>query len=348
MAKIVYANTIKYDFDLQQRPQHIMNMLAERGHEICWIDPQQPKKPTQYKKRINKNLTVYYDWAKFCQLNKNNVDIYFASWSVRWVDIDKLNPKYVIYDSLDLFPQNEKDEKKMADSADIILTTALALYNYHKKHTDKPIYMCENGCFAKHRNKNYSMPREFEYLKHNNLPIILFSGAMAINKTGWVDFEIIKEITKKYHIVCVGKAWGFDRRLVDKNKKVFDKLLNFGVKEYEDLQRYYHHCDINILPFRRCQIADYSFPLKTIEGCNHGKMCVSTDIPVSVQLNKEEPNSILISKNSKEFVKNIDIALSRKNNQENINACHNIANKHTWKQKVDIIENIIKGEFGLD
>jgi hypothetical protein len=339
MAKIVYANTIDYNMPLQQRPHHIMNELAERGHEIYWVN--QSKNNTQFKKKIKENLTVFNDWEKFVKIYKNKIDIYFSSWSHRWVDIEKVNPKFTIYDSLDLFPSNESHEKKMVDSADAILTTAQKLYDYHKKHTDKEIHMCENGCFDKYRFENYEIPKELLQLINNNLPILLFSGAFAINNTGWVDFDLIKAITKKYYIVVVGMPWGVNQEFINRNKSVFEKIIYLGSKEYNILQSYYANCTINLLPFKRCQISDYSFPLKTIEGCNHGKICVSTDIPVSVELNKKYPKAVLTSGSIRGYMQNIDIAIKNIKDIETIKQCHRLADEHTWKKKVDTIEHVI-------
>ena len=240
MARIVYANTIGYDFGLQQRPHHIFNELAKRGHEILWVDPHNKKrKNTQFKKKINDNLTVFYDWNKFCSIYKDRVDVYYATWANRWEDIDRLNPKFVLYDSLDLFPNHENNEKKMVDKADEILVTAEKLKLYHEAHTKKRIHMCENGCFNKHRKQNYVMPDIIKQLKDHEQPVILFSGALALSpNTGWVDIDLLREITKKYYIVVVGKVWGINEEYIKHNQDVFSKMLNVGIVDHETLQSY--------------------------------------------------------------------------------------------------------------
>jgi glycosyltransferase involved in cell wall biosynthesis len=317
-----------------------MNELAKRGHKIFWVN--QTKKSDKFRTVINENLTVYHTWDKFANKFKGQIDVYFASWSHRWVDIEALQPKYVLYDSLDLFPQNESEEKNMVDKADIILTTANGIYNYHKKHTDKPIHMCENGCFDKYRGMDFKVPNEIQQLRENNLPVLLFSGALALNpQMGWVDIELIRAITSRYYIVCVGGFWGVDDKFKKDNKSIMDKIIFCGAKPYDELQAYYAHCDVNLLPFRRCQTSDYSFPLKTIEGCNHGKICVSSNIPVSTELNEEFGDAVMISSSINGYIKNIDKALQLKNNNELKQQCYNLAEKHTWDKKVDIIENAL-------
>jgi glycosyltransferase involved in cell wall biosynthesis len=335
---ICYANTIDYEHPFQQRPHHLMNELAKRGHKIFWVN--EKKNENIFRTRINENLSVYHNWNKFVEKFRGEIDVYFASWSHRWVDVAKLQPKMAIYDSLDLFPQNESQEKNMVNVADVLLTTTTNLYDYHKQHTDKPIYRCENGCFPKYRNLIYETPKD---IKDIQKPIVLFTGAMAIDpKMGWVDFELIDRISQKYNMVVVGGLWGVSQEFMVKHKQIFSRIKFVGTKDYDTLQKYYATCDVNLLPFKRCQTADYSDPLKVIEGCNHGKISVVTDIPSMVQLNKQCPNSILVSKNHDEFLKNIDLAIRNSTNKDIINEAIGFADTLSWNSRVDIIENAIK------
>jgi glycosyltransferase involved in cell wall biosynthesis len=337
MPNICYANTIDYDMPLRQRPHHIMDKLAERGWDVMWIN--QKSEEFKFRTKINDKLSVYHQWDKFANKFKDKIDVLFCSWSHRWVDIEKLNPKIVIYDSLDLFPQNQSEEKNMVERSDIILTTATNLYEFHKQHNvNKPMYMCENGCFTNYRNNPYRLPDD---LKDIPKPWLLFSGALAIDPNhGWVDFKLIKEVINKYSVIVVGGIWGLSE--FEANKIYGVKNLHFvGVKPYNELQAYYSHCDINLLPFKRCQTADYSFPLKLIEGCNFGKVCVSTDIPVACEFNKKYPEAVLISNTESSYLSNIKIALDRKANAETIQQCYSLANEHDWDKKVDIIEKSI-------
>ena len=340
MKTICYANTIDYDAPLQQRPHHIMNELANRGYNILWVN--QTQSPDIFRTKISDNLSVYHNWQRFLTKFKDKVDIYFSSWSHRHVDIAQLNPKKVIYDSLDLFPANESQEIHMVNKADIILTTTKGLYDYHKQHTVKPIYMCENGCFPKYRHVSLSIPAELKELMENNIPILLFSGALAVHPTGgWCDLDLLRQITRKYYMVCVGQGWGISNDFVKYHNDVFSKVIIVGNKDYDTLQRYYAHCTINLLPFKRCQTSDYSFPLKVIEGCNHGKICVATDIPVMQELGAKYPNALLVSKSHEEFMRNIKSAIGRCDKDLIKQECYQLADEYSWDKKVDIIEKVI-------
>lgn len=339
---ICYANTIDYNFYLQQRPHHIMTKLSERGHNIFWVD--QHSRKDIFQTKITDNLSVFHDWDKFCAKYKGQIDIYFSSWSRRWVDIDKLKPKLVIYDSIDMFPQNQGEEKKMVDNSDVILATTKSIYDFHRKHTNKPIYMCENGCFASLRNKSFPIPNDIKNLPK---PWILFSGALAADSQyGWVDLDLIEAVSKKYTTLIVGSIWGVSPNEEARIKGVkLSKAYFLGNKDYIELQKYYANCDVNLLPFKRCQISDFSSPLKLVEGCNYGKICVATDIPVASEFNKEYPLAVLSSKNKDEFLKNIDLAITIKDKEEAKNQCYSLADFHDWNRKVDIIETTIKNHM---
>lgn len=329
---ICYANTIDFFMPLQQRPHHIFNELAKRGHNIFWVD--QTRNPNRFRTIINENLTVYHDWDKFCAKFKGQIDVYFSSWSHRWKDIDQLQPKIVVYDSLDLFEANQSEEKNMVAKSDAIFATTQNILEFHREHTDKDIYMCSNGCFPSFRDNIYHK------INNDNIkrPYLLFSGALAIAKDGWVDYELIKEMSEDYTLLIVGMPWG------NLNKEQLNLLQNhknvryLGSRTYDELQMYYSNCDINLLPFKRCQTSDYSSPLKLIEGCNHGKICVSTDIPVAVELSKKYPKAVLVSSSVKEYMGNIKKALELANDPEAIAQCYALADEHSWDKKVDVIE----------
>lgn len=335
--KIVYANTIDFEGGLQQRPHHLFALLAKRGHQVYWVN--KTKNNDKFRTRITNGLNVYHDWEAFCRKFEGQIDVYFSSWSHRHEDIDLIKPKMTIYDSLDLFPGNQSEEKNMVDKADVILTTTNNLYDFHKEHTNKPIYMCENGCFSEYRNTTYDIPKD---LKDLPKPWILFSGAVAINpKHGWVDADLIQKISQKYTTIVVGRMWELSPSDGEIRKKKLSKVNFLGVKSYSELQAYYAHCDVNILPFQRCQTADYSHPLKLIEGCNMGKPCVATDIPVAEEFSKNYPDAVLVSSTYSKFLSNIEKVLRVKDEEKVINQCFKLADDNDWNKKVDIIEKSI-------
>ncbi len=130
MKTILYANTIDYEFSLRQRPHHIMDIFSQRGWKVFWVD--QHKQSGKLRNRLNENLEIYYDWEVFKKRNPK-VDVYFSSWSFRHVDLNEIDYKVCVYDSLDNFEQNSTQEHLMIDKADILLTTSQPLYDLRSK-----------------------------------------------------------------------------------------------------------------------------------------------------------------------------------------------------------------------
>ena len=316
MKTILYANTISYFSPLQQRPHHIMNLLAKRGYKIHWVETKQ-----SLKRRENYgNITVWHDWEIFKKRIKE-VDIYFSTWANRYVDLDQINYKYCIYDSVDNFKQHENNEIKMINKADYVLVTSELLYKI-RKHQHKNVVNCKNGCFSDLGNKVYNKPRDVEQFKDGYL---LFSGALGT----WVDISVLEYIARKYPVVFVGSPYG---------ARIPKNVFYLGSKKYDELQAYYSYCDLNLLPFKRCQTSDYSNPIKMYEGMSHGKITVSTDIPDAL-LYKDV---VLCSNNKEHFLQNVKKGLSIKNNPEVIIKCKNNAKENDWNIRVEKIEKIIR------
>lgn len=323
---IVYARTIDYDFDLQQRPHHIMNILADRGYQINWVESIQSCKKGKMRTKINDNLYVYYDWEVF-KKRFETPDIYFSTWSERYKDLNYIKPKYgVLYDSLDNFEENSADESRMISHATIVLTTSQSLYRLRKKEHDN-VVMCPNGCFADILTKDYKIPQDLKEKVNMDKPIILLSGALA----RWCDIQLLETIADLYQLVFVGKPFGVP--------KVPDNFINLGCKTYDELQAYYHFCDITLLPFNRKQEALYSDPIKIYESLAHGKICVSTKIEEAEKFNRKV---VYVSKSRETFLQNIKKALKNKDSEVTKRICREEAKKHSWYKRVDIIEDCIK------
>jgi glycosyltransferase involved in cell wall biosynthesis len=321
---IVYANTIDYGYDLKQRPQHLMELLAKRGYQIHWLNINHQE--NKMRERIHENMWVYFNKEVFFK-RYINPDIYFSSWSNRWIDLDTIKPKLgVIYDSLDNFVENSYQESDMIKRADIVMTTSKLLYELRKQeHPD--VVMCENACFPELGKFEYDIPKDIEEYKEQGVPIILFSGALAT----WCDIDLLEFIADKYKLFMVGKKFNVS--------KIPDNFVYLGNKSYEQLQAYYHYCDITLLPFRRCQTSDYSDPIKIYESLAHGKIVVATNIPETKKYNK---NIVISSASRREFVDNIKRALHQSKNEVLKNLCYETAKNNSWEHRIDIIEEQIK------
>jgi len=323
MKTLLYANTIDFDFALQQRPHHLMKLLSN-NYKVYWVNQTQVK--DKAKDIINNNLEIHYNWDVFVK-RVPKVDIYFSSWSSRFIDLDSIRSDLVIYDSLDNFEANSMHETSMISKSNILFTTSKTLYNLRESEHNN-IHLCRNGCFPELGLIDYPIPIEYQNIRMNGRPILLFSGALAF----WCDLELIGALSVRYNVVVVGLTWGI--------KDIPSNCIFIGNKSYEELQAYYHHCDVNLLPFKRCQISDYSNPIKMYEGMSHGKITVSTDIPEACD--PEYKDIVLTSSTREGYIMNIEKALRLKNDEIIKSKCLEVANNNSWKIRADLISESIE------
>lgn len=320
---LVYANTIDWGFHgLTQRPHHIMRLLSERNWKVYYIN--QTQRSDKVRDRITDNLEVYHNWEIFLK-RVPTCDVYFSSWANRYVDLERIKAKLVVYDSLDAFPDHEHNELNMINRADIILAASQPLYNLRKTQ-HRNVYLCKNACFAEHGEKQYDVPHDLIEYKKSNKPIILFSGALS---STWCDLDLVEKIAKQYTLVVVGRGWAISQ---------MPKGVHYlGSKTHEELQAYYRHCDVNILPFQKNQIATYSSPIKNYEAMIHGTPTVATDIPEALAYDEV----ILSSSTHGEFLRNIEIAIELKKDVKYARLARATGLSNTWNHRVDVIENAI-------
>lgn len=322
---IVYANTIDWDFKgLTQRPHHLLYLLSQKGYKVYYVD--QTVRTDKVRTRISENFEVYHNWDVF-KKRVPECDVYFFSWAARYVDLQEIEADMVLYDSLDAFPVHDHLEPMALSVADVVLAASEPLYKLRKQqHND--VYLCKNACFSEHGQQQYSIPTDLSQFKQSGKPIVLFSGALAY----WCDLELIREIAKQYQLVVVGRPWAVEMP---------QGVHYLGAKSHDELQAYYAHCDVSILPFLRGQIADYSSPIKNFEAMAHGKPTVATDIPEAVAY----PDVILSSRNHDEFMQNIESALELSKSELFQEKAKLLASKNTWHHRVGLIDELIKDFF---
>lgn len=315
--KIVYANTMDYGFALQQRPQHIMNSLSKMGYDVHWINSKKEsgKAPDRYP-----NLTVWYDWENFLRRNPE-CDVYFSSWSKRYPDLNRIKTKIVVYDSLDNFKQNEEAEETMVSKSDLVFTTSQLLYDLRSPQHNN-VHMCRNGCWSGFKDKIG------DNLKPQDVSgdYILFSGAIG----DWVDVDLINKLAKQFQVVVAGSYFGGD--------SLSDNVKALGSKNYVNLQTYYKNALVNILPFKRCQTADYSNPIKMYESAVFGVPTVSTDIPEAMINN----NIIYTASSHNDFIGQVYKAIKQRNDPIRKEALYNFAKENDWMVRVNLIDKEIR------
>jgi len=313
MRTILYPPTIDWDF-LFQRPQQIFRQFSRNGWKVMYCNFKQEvgKEHTQ----IEENLFICHDWQKLIDDKEFEVDVFFTSFP--YYNFLPIKSKIVVWDCLDDFELLDKYEGKMLNVSDLVFTTSDFLYNKQKdKH--KNVVICKNACSMDILENKSEIPEDLVAIKDIGKPMILFIGAMA----DWIDVELLDLISKKYSLVIIGEELG---------SKCPKESYFLGKKSYEELIKYFKFFEVGIIPFLHNKTTQAASPVKMFEYMLGGLQVVSTDLPECIGYN----NVVRVSKNYREFLQNIQLALiyHKKYKDEAIK----FGLENTWEKRFAVME----------
>lgn len=265
---IVYPATVDW-YLLYQRPQQLLTRLAKYDNVRCiFITSEAYKKLPRPIIKIHEDMYVVSSSMNYSHLIKGKkVLLYsypFHYNSARHFD-------FSIFDALD----NPVDEfaswrpsvDNAVKAADIISCTAKVMYDEHKL-SGKPTFMLPNGADFDHFKKaHHQLPRPSDFPKGlENEVVVGFYGALA----SWVDWDIIKEISKEFHVVLVGANQYYSPPIKG------ERIHILPHKDYSYLPYYLSQFDVTIVPFKLTQMIEGCDPIKFYEYLAAGKPVVAT------------------------------------------------------------------------
>jgi len=109
-----------------------------------------------------------------------------------------------------------------------------------------------------------------------------------------------------------------------------------GEKSYEELTRYCKALDVAIIPFVINGLTKSVNPIKLREYLAAGLEVVSANLPEV----ESYDGFVRISKDEGEFIRNIELSLAGRDNQEKRKRSRGMANED-WKSKVTEIRKIV-------
>lgn len=279
MGVVVYPPTIDWTY-MKQRPQHLMEQFAAKGHTVLYFNKQNGNGPAIDK--IGPNLYVV-GHAAFAldellpRLRLPQPLLYWTSWSRKIPFARRLWPGCtVIYDCVDDFPDWEADERRWLDEADGIVCTAEPLERKMRAAApDKPVLRVPNGCDWNFFNKA-AFPSAgvapTKELPPRDGPRFGYIGAWA----PWVDEQLLVRLAREMpeaQVVLVGP------KLRSDEPEFPDNLLYLGYRDYAKLPELLRAIDVCLIPFRLNRITASTNPIKAYEYLAAGKPVVSTDLP---------------------------------------------------------------------
>lgn len=361
---IIWQSSFGWNVPLFQRPQHISKNFAKNNCLVLYeVTTVTDKVKTLQKKQDNLYLVNFNNKSLkkliFQELEKINIPKYIQFYSTdstisleelkRYIGegykiiyeyVDDINPLIVgtkelpinIKDKYD-YMQKDKEDIFVVVTADEIEKDVIA-----KRGTEKLVFAC-NGVDYEHFNntqKDFKYEKSFEEIIKQKKPIIGYYGAIA----SWFDYEIIKELAQKrpdYNIVLFGIKYDatFDKSNLDK----YTNIYFLGSKGYNELPYYAKYFSVCTIPFLINEITQATSPLKLFEYMALEKPIVTTDMKEC-----RKYKSVMIAKNSKDFINLIDkaIALNSKDNKEYFETLKKEALENTWEAKAKTIINLLE------
>ncbi|RJP61771.1 MAG: glycosyltransferase family 1 protein [Candidatus Auribacter fodinae] len=362
--------------------QHIFSVISQR-HKVLWVNTVGMRVPTLSQgydmsrslekikswflplKRHNENLCAYSPFMLPFQDNRavdvlNTVSVvsgicFFKRLLgmkdvITWVtvpNVDKivghLGEKLIIYNCVDDFSHwpggntalIQAQEKKLLEKAHLALGSSQALVNRCKRHNEKS-FLFSHGVNIRHF-QDFDRSDVPEKIKDIKTPIIGFFGLLYEK----IDFDLIIKVARAYPdatVVLVGKQ-ARDVSALEAEPNI--RLI--GSVPFSELPKYAARFDVGLLPYVLDEEKQQSAPLKIKEYLSIGFPVVCVRVP-----DVEKFSDILyIADNENDYIEKVGTAL--KNDTLEKRKLRMKAVEHeSWENKVEIVSEILKKEYGID
>ncbi|MDF2722046.1 MAG: hypothetical protein K0Q59_1721 [Paenibacillus sp.] len=302
MGLVIYPPTIDWSF-MKQRPQHVMEQFARKGHAVLYFNKRNGSGPVIEKAAANLFVVRHGAYALDALIPKLSLQggpLYWTSWSKKIPHAERFGPACtVIYDCVDDFPDWEEDERRWLGRANGIICTAERLESKMRQAAPhKPIAQVPNGCEWSFFNKAAAQrTSRIEGVPPWEGPRLGYIGAWA----PWVDESLLLRLARdmpEAQIVIVGPKLRSDEPAFPEN------VVFAGYRNYSELPDLLGYMDVCLIPFRLNRITESTNPIKVYEYLAAGKPVVSTDLP---EVRKLEPY-VKVAQTSEQFVEAVKAA----------------------------------------
>lgn len=250
--------------------------------------------------------------------------------------VRRLKPSLVIYHCVDewskfsfIDPQIGEKEEALCRMADIVLASAMELYNRKRLFNSNTFYLPHGVDYEYFHSPSIEPPPPD--IAEIPKPIAGFFGLIH----EWIDLDLLEyAITRlpKVSFVFIGK------RSVDTSRiAAFPNVYFLGQKPYSKLVSYARLFDVGLVPFKINELTVNVNPIKLKEYLALGIPVVSVDLPEI----RPYDSVVNIASSYPDFTSAIDREISglHKASKEQID---NVAREETWERKVEEISALIE------
>lgn len=356
---ILWRSSFGYNVPLFQRPQHIANNLAKNNCLVLYEVTTMTDKVKTIKKHSDNIYLINYNNIALNKILMNaleNIDkpkyiqLYSTDWKLSVQNIEDYLSKgfKFIYEYIDhlspelagtkTLPQNIIDKYEFVmnhKETYIVVTAELLKQDVVKRRGEVNLAFSSNGVdynFFETFDEDYKFEPEFQKILDIKKPIIMYYGALA----KWFDYDLIKKVaaSNKYSVVLFGIKYD---ESYDENIKDEKNIYFMGPRDYKVLKNYAKCADVLTIPFLINDITASTSPVKIFEYMALHKPIVITDL-----YECRDYKSVLLSKNHKEFLENLEKALKLKNDKKYISLLDKEAKENDWAKKAEAIIELIR------
>lgn len=356
---VVWRSSFGYNVPLFQRPQHIANNLSKNNCLVLYeVTTMTDNVKTIKKLKDNLYLTnfnnIILNKIIMKELSKRKIpkyiQLYSTDWKLTTEDLDNYinNGFKFIYEYIDdispelagtkEIPKNIIDKYEYAmnnKNVYVVVTAELLKEDVISKRGDENLIFSNNGvdyAFFETYDKDYKFEDEFNNIITNGKINLCYYGALA----KWFDYDLIKEIAKtnKYNIILFGIKYD---ESYDENISSQENIYFMGPRDYKVLKNYAKKMDILCIPFVINSITKATSPVKVFEYMALNKPIVTTDMNEC-----RKYKSVLIGKNTEDFIKKLEVAYNKRDDKEYIKLLNKEAKENDWSHKAKLIINKIK------
>ena len=351
----------------KQRHHHLADNLMAQGYLVfCAMNPDFPRDITDYVRREQENLYLVnfndrekrQDILNTLILNSKK-PVYYSLMptepgttidDIKFLQSSGVTIYYDYFDELcaDIFPgvtpQHFERHDYLLQNPDVLVcSTAENLYRKAAKYRSGRVILSKNGVRPEDwiLPENSKIPPEMEPVLARKGKIIGFYGSFA----PWLNYDMLVTLAKErpdYSIVMIGYDYEWGKGAFAKSGLAnYPNVFIIPAQRYENLKYFSRFFDVGIIPFRIYEVTISVSPVKMFEYMAQGIPVVTSAMP-ECKLYK----SCLIAEDPADFVKQVDKALTMRDDAEYMAALKEESDANTWQAISGRIMNFIE-EYGV-